>query len=104
MDGVPGAPGEVRWDNQAAEFVDFLIENDLRYVNLQEAIEQLIHSGLKHAIAVPFAVIANEVVYWHPVPKLFPDMRQIHIFWTEDADGGLTVLEAAFASQVAGAY
>jgi hypothetical protein len=93
---VSGAPAEIRWDNQASDFIDFLVENDIRYVGLQESIERLVHSGQKHRIAIALAVVEGETVYWHPVPQLFPRMRSIHVFWVEDDDGGITVIHATF--------
>jgi hypothetical protein len=91
------APAEIRWEHSVSDFIDQLVDFDIRYLNAQEAIERLVHSGLKDRIAVPLDEVEGELVYWHPMPPLFPEMRPLHVFWTVDQDGGLTVLHVVFS-------
>jgi hypothetical protein len=94
-----GAPPEIRWENHVSDFLDQLVDSDVRYLDVHEAIERHIHSGLRERIAVDLGLedLEGEIVYWHPLPLMFPEMRQLHAFWMMDDDGGLTVILVDFA-------
>jgi hypothetical protein len=94
MSDLPPGPPETRWENTVSEFLDQLVESDVQYIDIQHAIERLIQHGLGEKIAVPLGEFEGETVFWHPLPDMFPGMRRIHIFWTKDKDGGVTVIHA----------
>jgi len=97
LSDLPPGPPETRWEHPVSEFIDHLVESDIQYIDIQLAVELLVQHGHGDKIAIPIGVVEGETVYWHPLPSMFPGMRKIHIFWTKDDDGGVTVIHAELA-------
>lgn len=91
-----GAPPAIRWEGQAAEFLDKLVEVDIAYLDAQESVERLIHAGLLDELAIAFEV-DNRTVYMHCFPKPSPRLIPLYVFTTRSQSGMIHVLHICFA-------
>jgi hypothetical protein len=76
---VPFTPPSIIWDTQAADFVDGLVDLDIAYLEVQIAIEELLHAGLLDAITVSFDLDGVKI-HWHWMPPLGPGMLPLDTF------------------------
>jgi hypothetical protein len=72
----------VAWEKSAADFVDRLVESDVRYVNLQAAIEHILHACADDlALVSDMFLVDGEPFYAHRFPSFFPEMPTIWAFF-----------------------
>jgi hypothetical protein len=91
-------PPGLRWDHQASDFLDALVDLHVDYLSVQAAVERLIHAGLHEEITAVF-VLDGFNIHLHRVPPLFPEMRPLHVFTTVRTDGLIDVFHICFADR-----
>jgi hypothetical protein len=93
---VVAAPPGLKWQDQAAFFIDRLVDRDILYLDAQIAIEELIHAGLHDRITASFD-LNGITIHWHPMPPIFMGARPLDVFTTIEQDGTVHVLYIRFA-------
>jgi hypothetical protein len=93
---IHGAPSTIQWDDGPADFLDRLIDFDILYLDVELAVEQLIHTGIYDEISLGF-YLDDAQVHWHRMPPLAPGLRALDIFTTVDANGLIRVFHIRFA-------
>lgn len=85
-------PPTIRWETEVSEFLDRLVDVDIRYLDVQMAIERLILQGLWEEVAVPFQ-FAGRTLHYHRVPRIFPTASfELYVLTTIELSGEITVL------------
>jgi hypothetical protein len=92
------SPPGLRWDSQASDFLDLLVESNIGYIDVQESIERLVLAGLHEEITVGFEVDGFNIRL-HRTPILFPGMRALHVFTTVTANGLIDVFHICLADR-----
>lgn len=90
------APPGIVWEDQAAQFLDQLVDRDIGYLGVEYAVERLIHAGLHDQVTVRF-LVGGLPVFWHRMPPLMPGLRPIDIFTHIEENGLVHVIHMRFA-------
>jgi hypothetical protein len=80
------------WENDVSDFIDTLVEMDIRYLAVQRAIERVIEVGIILEYSQPI-LVDNDVVYLHHVPVFFREMIPLIVIFHYDEKGIVTVLK-----------
>ena len=89
------APPTLIWEAAASEFLDGLVDLDIGYLDVQLAVERVIHAGLLDDVSSAVD-ISGRNVYVHQVPALFPNMSPIFVVTTRTQHGAVHVIFASF--------
>ena len=89
-------PAGLRWERQASDFIDSLVDRDILYLDVQDAVERLIHAGLHDRVTVTFE-LDGTTIHWHRMPPLHPGLKMLDIFTTVEQNGLIHVLYIRFS-------
>jgi len=78
------------WEDEASQFIDVLVDLDIRYLALQLAIEAVIRAGIILDYSVP-VIIHNRVLFIHRVPEFFREMLPLIVLYSDDNAGNIIV-------------
>ena len=90
------APAGIVWDNQAALFLDLLVDRDIGYLDVEMAVEALIHAGLHDEITVTFD-LDGRTIHWHRMPPPMLGLHGLDIFTNVEQSGLIHVIHMRFS-------
>lgn len=88
-------PSEIIWEHQVSDFIDGLVEHDIDYLDIEMAIERIVHSGLHDMVATQFE-FEGQTLYAHLVPSLKPHLKPVWVFSRIEQTGAILILFACF--------
>lgn len=92
------APAGIAWEDRAAQFLDSLVDSNIDYMDVQVAIETLIHAGLHDEITVTFD-LDGRTIHWHWMPALACGLSALDILTTVEQSGLIRVLIVRFSTK-----
>jgi hypothetical protein len=91
-------PPTIRWERAVSDFLDELVDLDIRYIDAQDAVERVILAGLHDEITTGVE-LDGRTLHVHRVPSLFPNMWDLFIVTTVSQNGQISVIFADFADK-----